>query len=83
MAGALNWNALTVVSSSGETFETVQTIIRSNEAKLTGKGGGIVASKSGVVSIAQVQGFPTTKRLVTFEDGTTWLVSRKRGCNCR
>lgn len=89
MAAALNWNAESVVGSDGGEYSHVQTVIRANVAKLSARSTGgapgvrVVQEKAGVVSVAAVAGFPTTKRIVTFEDGTTWLVSRKRGCNCR
>lgn len=84
MAASLNWNAETISSSDGASFVRAQLIVRSNVATVTPRNREQSAVKrAGVQGIFAVEGFPTTKRRIVFDDGTEWLVSRKRGCNCR
>jgi hypothetical protein len=79
VAAALNWNAETVTSSDGRSYGKQMLIVSRGVATLKTD----AVEKAGVQGIYAVSGFPTSKRRIVFEDGTEWLVSRKRGCNCR
>lgn len=79
----LNWNADLVVLQDGTQFTKTSVVVRQNVATVRVRGSAeVLAQRDLVTGVMPVVGAPN-KRTVTFEDGSTWLVQKARGCGCR
>lgn len=83
MAAMLNWNADVVVVDGGIQREKSSVVVHHNVATVRSRQSlQVTDQRDQVVGVMPVVGDPK-KRTITFADGSTWLVSKAKGCGCR
>lgn len=82
MAATLNIMGDIALDSDAPTYQRVQVIVRKETATVS-RGGDVLASKAGVLSVEQPQ---SRNWLIRFDDGTAWAASmpqKRGGCGCK
>lgn len=82
----MNWNAKSVKDGNGTVVaENVTAVVERGTLTMIGRATRDVAptriEKTGVTSVEVIKGAPNV-RLVTFDDGAQYTVTRKSGCGC-
>lgn len=83
MASTLAQSSVSVDGPDGTSGDRLSIIVRNNQAKVLDRSGTTLVERGSVAAVAQVRGTARPTWLVSFEDGTSWTVTKaKRGCGC-
>lgn len=81
MAAMLNWNAHKITVDGGVERTGVSVVVRNNVVTVRSRGE-VLDQRDQVTGVMPVAG-AANMRTITFADGSSWTVEKRKGCGCR
>lgn len=79
MSASFSWSSATITTDTGSVLAKMRILVRNGSARVLHRSGTVEAEKGGVAAVRVDGG---RQRTVEFDDGSTWLVLRDKGCGC-